>query len=123
VSLKYSEMVYYGLWFSPLREALDAFMAKLQNLVNGDVRLKLFRGQCVPVGRKSANSLYDLSLATYGAEDAFDHRAGEYFCQIWGLPMKVCARAQKKNHTEKQSEKESKEQVVRKIKILKKDKS
>lgn len=100
MSLKYSEMVYYGLWFSPLREALDAFMAKLQNLVNGDVRLKLFKGQCVPVGRNSANSLYDLSLATYGAEDAFDHMAGEYFCRIWGLPLKVCAKARKKDHTE-----------------------
>ncbi len=92
IALKYSEIVYYGLWFSPLRDALAAFIETLQDLVNGEVRLKLHKGQCVPVGRTSPNSLYDLSLATYGSEDAFDHRAGEYFCQIWGLPLKVGGR-------------------------------
>jgi argininosuccinate synthase len=92
LSHKYSEIVYYGLWFSPLREALDAFVNTLQNQVNGEVRLKLYKGQCTPVGRRSPNSLYDLKLATYGEEDAFDHQAGEYFCQIWGLPLKVGSR-------------------------------
>jgi len=92
VARKYSEVVYYGQWFSPLRQALDAFVGSLQDLVSGEVRLKLHKGQCAPAGRRSPHSLYDLSLATYGAEDAFDHRAGEYFCKIWGLPLKVGAR-------------------------------
>ncbi|MGA1792131.1 MAG: argininosuccinate synthase [bacterium] len=96
IALKYSEIVYYGLWFSPLREALAAFIEKLQGLVNGEVRLRLYKGQCIPAGRTSPDSLYDLSLATYGVEDAFDHRAGEYFCQIWGLPLKVGGRVRNK---------------------------
>jgi argininosuccinate synthase len=97
VALKYSEIVYYGLWFSPLRKALGEFIGTLQELVCGEVKLKLYKGQCIPVGRRSPNSLYDFSLATYGAEDAFDHRAGEYFCQIWGLPLKVGAKIWKKD--------------------------
>ncbi len=96
IALKYSELIYNGLWFSPLREALDAFVKKLQGTVTGEVRLKLFRGQCIPVGRSSPNSLYEHNLATYGAEDAFDHKAGEYFCKIWGLPLKVNATVRKK---------------------------
>ncbi|MGA1824761.1 MAG: argininosuccinate synthase [bacterium] len=89
LSLKYSELVYNGLWFSRLREALDGFMRTSQEAVSGKVRVKLHCGQCTPVGRSSANSLYDFNLATYSKEDAFDHKAGEYFCKVWGLPSKV----------------------------------
>jgi len=89
LSLKYSELVYNGLWFSKLREAMDGFMRTLQETVSGKVRVKLHFGQCTPVGRISANSLYDFNLATYSKEDAFDHKAGEYFCKVWGLPSKV----------------------------------
>lgn len=91
VSQKYSELIYNGLWFSNLRHAIDSFFQILQNNVSGKVRLKLYCGQCIPVGRYSSHSLYDFNLATYSKEDIFDHKAGEYFCQVWGLPLKVAA--------------------------------
>lgn len=91
LSHKYTELIYNGLWFSPLREALDAFFAKLQPVVTGVIRLKLHKGNCIVVGRKSEYSLYDFALATYDEQDAFDHKAGEAFCKIWGLPLKVIA--------------------------------
>ena len=93
---RYAELVYYGLWYSPLKFALDAFVRETQRTVTGTVRMKLYKGQCVPVARKSDFSLYDFALATYDAADAFDHKAGESFCKIWGLPLKVRARVGKK---------------------------
>jgi argininosuccinate synthase len=84
---KYAELVYYGWWFSPLREALDAFVASTQRTVTGRVRLQLYKGSCRPLGRKSPYSLYDRGLATYDEGDTFDHRAGEAFSKIWGLPL------------------------------------
>ncbi len=92
LSIKYADLVYYGLWFSPTREALDAFMEKLNERLTGEVRLKLYKGEAIPVGRKSPYSIYDYELATYDAKDAFEHKAGEGFCKIWGLPYKVLAR-------------------------------
>ncbi len=89
---RYSELVYYGLWFSPLREALDAFVSSLQKDVTGQVRLRLFKGSCTVLGRTSPYSLYDLSLATYEEGDTFDHKAGEAFTRIWGLPLQVRGR-------------------------------
>jgi argininosuccinate synthase len=97
LSHKYTELIYNGLWFSPLREALDAFFAKLQPAVTGVVRLKLHKGNCIVVGRKSEYSLYDFALATYDEQDAFDHKAGEAFCKIWGLPLKVVAERNKRH--------------------------
>jgi argininosuccinate synthase len=94
---RYTELVYYGLWFSPLKAALDAFVRETQRNVTGSVRMKLYKGQCVPVGRRSDLSLYDYNLATYEAADTFDHRAGESFCKIWGLPLKVRARVEGKH--------------------------
>ncbi len=91
LAIKYADLVYYGLWFSPAREALDAFMDTLNSRLTGDVRLKLYKGQAVPVGRKSPYSVYQYELATYDAKDAFDHKAGEGFCKIWGLPYAVMA--------------------------------
>jgi len=93
---RYAELVYYGLWFSPLKGALDAFVKETQRNVSGVVRMKLYKGQCVPVARKSEFSLYDFNLATYDAADTFDHRAGESFCKIWGLPLRVRARVEKR---------------------------
>jgi len=84
---KYAELVYYGWWFSPLREALDAFTASTQRTVTGRVRLQLYKGACRPLGRKSPYSLYDRGLATYDEGDTFDHQAGEAFSKIWGLPL------------------------------------
>jgi argininosuccinate synthase len=93
---RYTELIYFGLWFSPLKAAMDALVKETQKNVTGTVRMKLYKGHCVPVARKSDLSLYDFSLATYDAADAFDHRAGEAFCKIWGLPLKVRARVEKR---------------------------
>ncbi|MBD2327427.1 argininosuccinate synthase [Alkalinema sp. FACHB-956] len=85
----YGQMVYNGLWYSPLKEALDAFIQKTQERVTGTVRVKLFKGNATIVGRKSANSLYNEDLATYGSGDQFDHKAAEGFIYVWGLPTRV----------------------------------
>ena len=88
----YADLVYNGLWFTPAREAIDAFVAKVQERVNGVTRLKLYRGDCRVVGRKSPNALYETSLATYDEGDQFDHSAAEGFIKIWGLPLETTAR-------------------------------
>ena len=86
LSEKYAELVYFGLWFSPLRESLDQFFASNQNRVTGVIRIKLDRGTAMVVGRKSPNSGYSEKLATYSAKDQFDRTASEGFMKIWGLP-------------------------------------
>jgi argininosuccinate synthase len=85
----YGELIYRGLWYSPLKEALDGFIQKTQERVTGEVRVKLFKGNAMIVGRQSDNSIYTPDLATYGAEDEFDHKAAEGFIYIWGLPTRV----------------------------------
>ncbi|MBD2485190.1 argininosuccinate synthase [Planktothrix sp. FACHB-1365] len=85
----YSQLVYNGLWYSPLKAALDAFIQQTQAQVSGTVRVKLFKGNATVVGRKSENSLYSHDLATYGSEDVFDHKAAEGFIYVWGLPTRV----------------------------------
>ncbi len=94
IAQEYAELVYYGLWFTRHRQDLDAYIASTQRFVTGTVRMKLFQGQAVVVGRKSPHSLYDFSLATYEAGDKFDHRASPGFIHIWGLPARVQAQAQ-----------------------------
>jgi argininosuccinate synthase len=96
VEQKWAELVYNGLWFSPLKEALDGFVDTTQKLVTGDVRLRFFKGSCVVVGRRSPYSLYDYNLATYDAADSFDHKAAKGFIDLWGLPTKVWARQRRK---------------------------
>ena len=96
VEQKWATLVYNGLWYSPLKEALDGFCATTQRLVTGDVRLRFFKGSCVTVGRRSEYSLYDYSLATYDAADAFDHSAAKGFIELHGLPTKVWARQRRK---------------------------
>ncbi|MDI6736720.1 MAG: argininosuccinate synthase [bacterium] len=88
ISLKYAELIYYGLWYSPLKEALDGFVEKTQTQVTGNVRVKLIPGRAVVVGRESKYSRYSYKLATYSQEDAFDHRAAEGFIKIFGLPYR-----------------------------------
>ncbi|WP_293127165.1 argininosuccinate synthase [Microcoleus sp. bin38.metabat.b11b12b14.051] len=85
----YSQMIYNGLWYNPLKTALDAFIHDTQKRVTGTVRLKMFKGNATIVGRKSENSLYSFDLATYGAEDEFDHKAAEGFVYVWGLPTRI----------------------------------
>ena len=92
VSLEYADIVYNGLWFTPLRHALDAFVDSAQERVTGVVRLKLFKGDCRIVGRRSDFALYDHALATYDAGDSFDHTAAVGFIKIYGLPVELSAR-------------------------------
>ncbi len=92
----YAEVVYEALWFTPLREALDAFNNRISPLVTGTVRFKLYKGNAQVVGRKSPNSLYVEDLATYSPKDAFDHKAGAAFTKVWSLPLKVMGRVRKK---------------------------
>lgn len=96
VAQEYSNLIYNGLWFSPLREALQAFIDKTQERVTGLVKLKLYKGTIRVIGRSSAYSLYDPALATYTAEDQFDHTASEGFIKIYGLPLKTYNRVAQK---------------------------
>ncbi len=95
---QWADLVYQGLWYGPLKEAIDAFINCSQRTVNGKVRLKLHRGNAIVVGRSSSsNSLYVPDMATYGGEDQFDHRAAEGFIYVWGLPIRLWAAAQRRN--------------------------
>ena len=96
VSQEYSNLIYNGLWFSPLREALQVFVDKTQERVTGIVKVKLYKGTVRVTGRSSAYSLYDPALATYTAEDQFDHTASEGFIKIYGLPLKTYNRVAQK---------------------------
>jgi len=92
VEQRWSELVYDGLWFSPLKRALDHFVAEVQEHVSGDVRMTLQGGRAVVTGRRSEASLYDFNLATYDTGDTFDQSLAKGFVQIWGLPSKIAAR-------------------------------
>lgn len=89
VEQKLAQTVYDGLWYSPLTNALKAFIEETQIHVSGTVKVKLYKGHAQVVGRESAQSLYDFDLATYNAADAFDHNAALGFIKLWGLPTKV----------------------------------
>jgi argininosuccinate synthase len=89
IEQKLAEVIYNGLWFSPLKDALAAFLKETQKNVTGVVRVKLFKGHAIIEGRKSEFSLYDEKLATYTAEDEFDHQAAVGFISLFGLPTKV----------------------------------
>ncbi|NAO99357.1 argininosuccinate synthase [Halomonas sp. MG34] len=89
VEQKLAQTVYDGLWYSPLTNALKAFIEETQAHVSGTVKVKLYKGHAQVVGRESAQSLYDFDLATYNAADAFDHNAALGFIKLWGLPTKV----------------------------------
>jgi len=85
----FTQLIYNGLWYSPLKAALDAFIQQTQERVTGTVRVKLFKGNAAIVGRRSDKSLYTPDLATYGADDKFDHQAAEGFIYVWGLPTRI----------------------------------
>jgi argininosuccinate synthase len=89
VEARWADLVYDGQWFGPLRQAIDAFVDQTQAYVTGDVRMRFEHGSCTVVGRKAESSLYDLSLATYGGEDAFDQSDAEGYVRLFGLPLKV----------------------------------
>lgn len=88
LSLKYSELIYYGLWETPLKKQLDAYFKTINERVTGTVRLKLYKGNCISVGRKSKFSRYKEALATYGDKDVFDQSLAEGFIRLWGMPYR-----------------------------------
>ncbi len=91
IASKYAEMVYDGVWYSPLREALDAFVNSTQRTVTGSVRMKLYKGNCTPAGANSPYSLYNQEFATFGAEEVYNQKDAEGFINLFGLPLKVRA--------------------------------
>jgi argininosuccinate synthase len=91
VERRWTELVYDGLWFSPLRRSLDAFIEEASKHVSGDIRMSMHGGRAVVNGRRSQASLYDYNLATYDAEDTFDQRLAKGFVELWGLPTKIAA--------------------------------
>ena len=91
---RYAELIYDGLWFSPLKNAFDAFVTETQRFVTGDVRLHLSPGNCEVSGRRSPHSLYDYALATYDAGDSFRHEDSAGFVRLWGLSVETWAGAQ-----------------------------
>jgi argininosuccinate synthase len=91
VRQRWTELVYDGLWFSPLKRALDAFLDSAQQHVTGEVRLRLHAGTATPTGRRSDTTLYDYSLATYDTGDTFDQSLAKGFVQLWGLPSRIAA--------------------------------
>ncbi|MFC0298808.1 argininosuccinate synthase [Geobacillus jurassicus] len=97
IEQKIAEVIYNGLWFSPLKDALVAFLKETQKHVTGVVRVKLFKGHAIVEGRKSPFSLYDEKLATYTSEDEFDHQAAVGFISLYGLPTKVHSIVNKQN--------------------------
>ncbi|UCF44642.1 MAG: argininosuccinate synthase [Planctomycetota bacterium] len=96
LALKYAELIYYGQWFSPLRQALDAFVNVTQQNVSGEIRVKLFKGRCMPAGAKSPNSLYETDLASFKMGAEYDPTDATGFIRLFGLPMKVAAAVNKK---------------------------
>ena len=96
VAIRFAELVYNGQWFTPLREALSAFVEKTQENVSGDVKLKIYKGNVINAGIKSAHSLYSEEIATFGEEDVYDQHDAEGFINLFGLPIKVRALLQNK---------------------------
>ncbi|MCF4151645.1 argininosuccinate synthase [Dethiosulfovibrio sp. F2B] len=99
----FAELAYTGYWFSPLKEAIDAFVDKTQENVNGTVRVKLFKGMATVTGLKSLSSVYSHDLATYSEEDSFDHSAAVGFIKVWGLPLKTWKQAHKQDPEKNES--------------------
>ena len=92
VEQRWGELVYDGLWFSPLKRALDGYLDDVNEHVSGDIRMVLHAGRAVVTGRRSGQSLYDFALATYDTGDTFDQSLAKGFIDLWGLPSKIAAR-------------------------------
>ena len=96
VAIKFAELVYNGMWYTPLREALSAFVDETQKLVTGTVRMKLYKGNAVAVGIKSPYSLYSEEYATFGEDQVYDQKDSAGFINLVGLPLVVRANMLKK---------------------------
>jgi argininosuccinate synthase len=99
VAQRYAELVYDGVWYHPLREAIDAFVNVTQKTVTGTVRMKLYKGSCTPAGSKSPYSLYNEEFSTFGRDEVYNQKDAEGFINLFGLPLKVRAIMQEKNKT------------------------
>ncbi|MEG0371832.1 MAG: argininosuccinate synthase [Clostridium sp.] len=97
VAMKYAELVYNGQWFTPLKEALDAFIDSTQESVTGKVRLKVYKGNLLIAGIQSPNALYDEEISSFGASELYDHKDAEGFIKLFGLPVKTKALMKMKN--------------------------
>src|SRR4030095_16374205 len=91
ISPRYAELVYYGLWHSPLRDAFDAFLEESHRWVSGTVRLKLFKGSCIAISRSPPYSLYRQDRATFGEDGVYDQKDAAGFNNLWALPTRVVA--------------------------------
>ena len=97
VALRFAELVYYGQWFTPLREALSAFVDSTQETVTGDVKLKLYKGNIIDAGVTSPYSLYDEEIATFDEDEVYNQADSAGFINLFGLPIKVQAMKKAKN--------------------------
>jgi len=100
VALRFAELVYYGQWYTPLREALSAFVDSTQRYVTGKVRMKLYKGNCIPAGVESPYSLYNQEIATFGRDEVYNQKDSEGFINLFGLPMKVRAMMERRTAKE-----------------------
>jgi argininosuccinate synthase len=96
VALKFAQLVYDGLWYTPLREALSAFVDVTQEVVTGTVRMKLYKGSCIPAGSKSDYSLYSEEFATFSKDEVYNQADAEGFINLFSLPLKIRALNKKK---------------------------
>ena len=94
---KFADLVYDGLWYTPLREAMSAFVDATQKTVTGSVKMKLYKGNCMPAGATSPYSLYDEDIATFSADDVYDQKDATGFINLFGLPLQVQAMMKKRN--------------------------
>ena len=101
IAIKFAELVYDGKWYTPIREALSAFVDKTQECVTGTTKLKLFKGKITPAGMTSPYSLYDEDIATFGEDDVYDQKDSAGFINLFGLPLKVRAKMLEKNSKKK----------------------
>jgi argininosuccinate synthase len=97
VAVKFAELVYYGQWYTPLREALSAFVDKTQETVTGEVKLKLYKGNIIDAGVTSPYSLYDPEIATFDEDNVYNQADSAGFINLFGLPIKVKAKSDLKN--------------------------
>lgn len=100
IAIKYAQLLYDGLWYTPLKQALDAFIDSTQETCTGQIKMKLYKGNCIPAGIKSPYSLYGEEIATFGEDDVYDQKDAEGFIHLFSLPLKTNARMRAKSGLE-----------------------
>lgn len=100
IAIKYAQLLYDGLWYTPLKQALDAFIDSTQETCTGQIKMKLYKGNCIPAGIKSPYSLYSEKIATFGEDDVYDQKDAEGFIHLFSLPLKTNARMRAKSGLE-----------------------